>query len=105
MILERTGFLIQRMKFEVKKILTHCTTPSSVREGVAAFCPPVRRVVGFPDAHNQKFTSARVVWRAQVQLLILVVQEQYLYMVQEQIVHNQKFTCTQPGGRESKANA
>ena len=27
----------------------------------ATFCPPVRRVVGFPDAHNQKFTSARVV--------------------------------------------
>ena len=28
-----------------------------------------------------------------------------VYMVQEQIVHKQKFTCTQPGGRESKANA
>ena len=75
------------MQFEVKKILTHCTTPSGGREGVAAFCPPVRMVVGFPDAHNQKFTSARVVQRAQVQLWILVVQEQYLYMVQEQIVH------------------
>ena len=42
------------MKFEVKKILTHSTTPSGVREGVAAFCPPREKDCWIPRRSQSK---------------------------------------------------